>query len=230
MTTDIIPILHVSDAQSAVDWYRRLGFDKTFAHRFEPHLPAYVGIRRDGSQIHLSEHAGDARPNTLFYVWVDDIDDIATEFATTVEETPWGREVSLTDPDGNRIRCAAPIPSDGTDAVLGDGVVASLLELESAMWEDGTRGDRRWMADQLTASFTEFGWSGRVYTRQDILDLDVGPMEASLDQLEVRALGRDAALVTYRSQQPRGSGNRASVWVRELGRWALEFHQGTPVD
>ncbi len=108
MATDVVPILRVSDAAAAVEWYRRLGFEHVFEHRFEPHLPAYVGIRREGAQIHLSEHTGDARPHGLVYVWVDDVDAVAAEFGVTVDEQPWGREITLVDPDGNRLRVATP--------------------------------------------------------------------------------------------------------------------------
>jgi catechol 2,3-dioxygenase-like lactoylglutathione lyase family enzyme len=110
MTTDVVPILRVADAATAVAWYRRLGFEQQFEHRFEPHLPAYVGIRREGSQIHLSEHAGDATPDTLVYMWVDEIDPIAAEFGVTVTQAPWGREIQLHDLDGNRLRIAQPAP------------------------------------------------------------------------------------------------------------------------
>ena len=112
MTTDVVPILRVRDAAAAVAWYRRLGFEQQFEHRFEPHFPAYVGIRREGAQLHLSEHAGDATPDTLVYVWVDEIDPIATEFGVAVSDQEWGREIHLTDPDGNRLRIAEPTPVD----------------------------------------------------------------------------------------------------------------------
>jgi catechol 2,3-dioxygenase-like lactoylglutathione lyase family enzyme len=110
MTTDVVPIMRVTDAVAAVAWYRRLGFQQQFEHRFEPHLPAYVGIRREGAQLHLSEHAGDATPGTLIYIWVDEIDPIAAEFGVAVSQAPWGREIALTDLDGNRLRVAEPMP------------------------------------------------------------------------------------------------------------------------
>ena len=96
------------------------------------------------------------------------------------------------------------------------------------MWADATRGDRAWMDDHLSDTFTEFGWSGRRYTRSDIIDHEIGPIEAELVDIVVRSAGRDAALVTYRSVERRGVGNRSSLWVRHGGRWRLDFHQGTP--
>ena len=228
MSTDVVAILRVSDAAGAVGWYRRLGFEQTFEHRFEPHLPAYVGLRRDGAQLHLSEHAGDAEPHGLVYVWVDDVDAVAAEFGVTVTDQPWGREIDLVDPDGNRLRLAESDRGSSADSALGDGVTDQLIELERQMWQDATRGDRGWMAEHLTDSFIEFGWSGARHTRQDILDQHIGPIAARIDGFSVRPLGRDAALVTYRSNQDRGAGHRASVWIRMLGRWRMDFHQGTP--
>jgi hypothetical protein len=232
MTTDVVPILRVADASRAVAWYRRLGFTQVFQHRFEPHLPAYVGIRRDDAQIHLSEHAGDGNPHGLVYLWVEHVDLIAAEFGVAVDVQPWAREVSLTDPDGNRLRVAEPVSAAAGDAIstFDAGTSATLVDLERAMWTDVTRSDRSWMDDHLTATFTEFGWSGRRYTRDEILDTAIGSLDARLDDMEVRRLGPDVALITYRSIEPRGAGNRASVWVRDDGRWCLEFHQGTPSD
>ncbi len=103
-----VPVLRVTDAARSVAWYRRLGFEQEFEHRFEPHLPAYVGIACDGAAIHLSEHAGDAPGPGLVYLWVDAVDPIAEEFGAEVDEMPWARDVELTDPDGNRIRVAEP--------------------------------------------------------------------------------------------------------------------------
>jgi hypothetical protein len=228
MTTDVIPILRVADAEAAARWYARLGFEVEFVHRFESHLPAYVGIRREGARIHLSEHTGDARPHTLVYVWVDDVDMLAVGLDVTVEEQPWGREIQVQDLDGNRLRIAVPVGGHSVDDQFGAGTVEVLTALEHAMWDELTRGDRSWMATHLTEDFSEFGYSGRTYTRDEVLDQPVGPISVSLHDLTVRAVGRDAALVTYRSEEPRGWANRSSSWRRAGGAWRLAFHQGTP--
>lgn len=91
----------------------RLGFAVEFEHRFEPHLPLYVGLRRDDAIIHLSEHAGDARGTSLVFLYLPDIDRIAAEFEVEVSEAPWAREVHLVDPDGNRVRCGWFPPAAG---------------------------------------------------------------------------------------------------------------------
>lgn len=55
-----------------------------------------------------SEHAGDARPDTLIYLRLRDLDVIAEEFGVAVEQMPWGGEVKIRDPDGNRLRISTP--------------------------------------------------------------------------------------------------------------------------
>ena len=106
MTEKLIPILRVADAETTAHWYARLGFAVAGRHRFAEGLPLYLFLERGDIEIHLSEHTGDARPGTLMYFWVDDVDRIATEFGERAKEQPWGREVTLTDPDGNRLRVA----------------------------------------------------------------------------------------------------------------------------
>lgn len=102
----MVPILRVADGHETAKWYARMGFEVTGEHRFAPDLPLYLFIERNGVELHLSEHTGDATPNTLAYFWVDDVDQIAAEFATEPEGQPWGREIELVDPDGNRLRIA----------------------------------------------------------------------------------------------------------------------------
>ena len=111
--------------------------------------------------------------------------------------------------------------------------VDELSRLEHGMWEIETRGDRAWMDLHLADDFVEYGRSGRVYTKQDILDTPVGPFRAELSDLDVVWLAAEVALVTYRSSAfygdaPPGRANRSSIWVRRDGDWLLRFHQGTP--
>jgi len=104
MDEQVIPILHVANAAKAVAWYTRLDFHQEWEHRFEPHLPAFVSIARGTVRIFLSEHKGDARPDTLVYLWVRDVSSIAKDFQVKVSEQPWAHEIELRDPDGNRLR------------------------------------------------------------------------------------------------------------------------------
>ena len=104
MPEALVPILRVTDGYETAKWYARLGFDVESEHRFAAGMPLYLVLKRGSMRLHLSEHAGDARPNTLVYLYVHDVDSIAVEFGVTVEDQPWAREIELTDPDGNRWR------------------------------------------------------------------------------------------------------------------------------
>ena len=110
MNAHLAPVLRVADARATAEWYRRhLGFTTQFEHRFEPGFPLYVGSVRDDAVIHLSEHTGDARPGTLVYLWVPDVDAAAAACGVaTVEDNPWGRDFEVADPDGNRVRVCTP--------------------------------------------------------------------------------------------------------------------------
>ncbi|MET7509872.1 glyoxalase superfamily protein [Streptomyces albidoflavus] len=108
MHEEVVPILRVADAAASVAWYERLGFARQWEHRFQPGLPAFVEVARGGVRLFLSEHEGDARPDTLVYLRVRDVEAIAAEFGVTAEEAPWAREIELRDPDGNRLRIGTP--------------------------------------------------------------------------------------------------------------------------
>src|SRR5436190_16753132 len=106
---EAIPVLRVADAEIAVAWYERLGYEKEWEHRFEPSFPAFVSIARHGtSRLFLSEHSADAGgplvAGTVVYIRVNDLDGIATQFHAEIIEMSWAREVCLSDPDGNRLR------------------------------------------------------------------------------------------------------------------------------
>ncbi len=107
MREEVVPVLRVSDAARAVEWYARLGFAKEWEHQFEPGFPWFVSIARGNVRIYLSEHLGDAVPNTLIHLYVNDIDAVAAEFDTPVDEDGLaGRECDIQDVDGNRLRIA----------------------------------------------------------------------------------------------------------------------------
>ena len=115
MTEELVPVFRVSDGRAAAVWYERLGFEIVGEHRFEPGLPLYLFLRRGLVHLHLSERLGDAPPESLAYFYVDDVDALAAEVGASVEDVPWGREIELTDPDGNRIRIATVSESNATD-------------------------------------------------------------------------------------------------------------------
>ena len=82
-------MLYVEDATRAVSWYERLGFHKEWEHQFEPGFPWFVSVARGQARLYLSEHKGDARPNTLIHLYVDDIDAVSRSSASRSMRTVW---------------------------------------------------------------------------------------------------------------------------------------------
>jgi catechol 2,3-dioxygenase-like lactoylglutathione lyase family enzyme len=109
MVDEVIPVLRVTDVARSLRWYERLGFVEEWTHRFEPNYPAFTSVaRHQGARLFLSEHHGDATADTLVYVRLPDVDRVANEFGEPVLQQPWGPEVHLVDPDGNRLRVGPP--------------------------------------------------------------------------------------------------------------------------
>ena len=108
MEEEVIPVLRVSNAAVAAAWYQRLGFAQEWEYRFEPGFPAFVSIARGPVRLFLSEHTGDARPDTLIYLRLRDLQGVAKEFGAAIEQMPWDRRSGSVTPDGNRLRIGAP--------------------------------------------------------------------------------------------------------------------------
>ena len=108
------------------------------------------------------------------------------------------------------------------------------------MWRPETRFDRRWLACHLHPDFVEFGRSGRVYRRDDLLSaleqsgLTTIDCDLPLPDFRAVALARAVVLVTYDSHVRHDGrvqhGHRTSLWLRDGKRWRMRLHQGTPFD
>ncbi len=108
-----------------------------------------------------------------------------------------------------------------------------LRRLEESLWRGDTRFDRDYMEAILAPDFVEFGSSGRVWTRAEVVAVEPVEFEAELPLAGFSAnfLTDDLVLVTYRSRVDAWSppaANRSSLWRRVDDRWQLVFHQGTP--
>jgi catechol 2,3-dioxygenase-like lactoylglutathione lyase family enzyme len=93
-----------------------LGFQVDWQHQFEPGFPVFAQVSLDGRALFLTEHKGDCQVGGAAYIIVDDVDALyrtirarGVYIDNPPQDAPWGgREMSLTDPDGNRLRFATP--------------------------------------------------------------------------------------------------------------------------
>jgi catechol 2,3-dioxygenase-like lactoylglutathione lyase family enzyme len=104
MVEQAIPVLRTADIAVSLAWYGRLGFEEEWRHQFDDGYPWFVSVTRGEVRLFLSEHEGDATPDTLVHLRLDGLDALAVELTTQVQVQPWGRELAVRDPDGNRFR------------------------------------------------------------------------------------------------------------------------------
>lgn len=113
MMTPAIPLLRSFSEQAARAFYSGiLGMTVDWEHRFADGMPLYMQVSRGPLVLHLTEHAGDAGPHATAFVWMTGIDAFHAEILSRnapdcrpeIIDQPWGREMTVTDPFGNRIR------------------------------------------------------------------------------------------------------------------------------
>jgi glyoxylase I family protein len=115
--------------------------------------------------------------------------------------------------------------------MTNDALEAELHRLESALARRDPallESDARTLPELIADDFFEFGASGRTWTAAEVRNaLATEPArDVPMEDFAVARLGVGAALVTYRSRDPRHA-RRSSIWVRRNGRWVMRFHQGT---
>jgi catechol 2,3-dioxygenase-like lactoylglutathione lyase family enzyme len=109
---EAIPTLRVSDALAAAAWYARLGFVEDWRHQHGPGLPWFISVSTpEGATLFLTEHADDCPPRSSLFLVTHDIAAAEAALQAIAKTMPWGdRELSVTDPDGNRVRISQPQP------------------------------------------------------------------------------------------------------------------------
>ena len=102
-----------------------------------------------------------------------------------------------------------------------------VIELERSLLTDEVRSDRASVAALLHPQWQVIGRSGRVWSREEMLD-QVGPIEAvTLDVLSVSEVAPGAILLVWRASTDERTTLRSSLWLRGPSGWQQAFHQGT---
>jgi hypothetical protein len=98
--------------------------------------------------------------------------------------------------------------------------------LEELLLTPAVRASRFELESLLSDQFVEFGSSGRVYSKAEMIEaLIASPgCTATVSDFRVLALAANVMLATYRSEH----ALRSSLWRREGNDWRMIFHQGTP--
>ena len=78
-----------------------------------------------------------------------------------------------------------------------------IRELEERLFQPGIWRSTEGMSDLLADEFIEFGSSGRIYSKQHVIDIrrrDPAP-NVSIADFRLRLLGRDVMMATYRVEK-----------------------------
>ena len=113
-----IPLLRIFSVEKAQEFYLGYpGFKVDWEHRFEPSLPLYMQVSRDGLALHLTEHHGDCTPGAKVFVEMTGVAELHAELKAKnynylrpgLEKAPWGATtLTVTDPFMNRILFSEP--------------------------------------------------------------------------------------------------------------------------
>ena len=114
-----------------------------------------------------------------------------------------------------------------------------LRSLEEQLLRPDTRRSADKVSDLLADEFVEFGSSGRVFDKAQIIESLRQEQEArsvrrTITDFSATSLATETVLITYRLIVCRDTSEeerhtlRSSIWKLINGRWQMVFHQGTP--
>ena len=113
-------------------------------------------------------------------------------------------------------------------------VLHHLRVLEARLQEKEVRGSETALSSLLAVGFEEFGSSGTVYSREELIAslAAEGEVRVTMEEFRAELLSPSVALVTYRAVVQRDGATgldslRSSVWVLGEEGWRIRFHQGT---
>lgn len=110
-----------------------------------------------------------------------------------------------------------------------------LLKLEQRLMDPVFCKDRAQVSALLAEGFREFGSSGRVWSRDQILNpSETRPPAPLVEDFAVNTIVPELVQVTYRTLKTIPGGKpqaalRSSLWIRRGDRWQMLFHQGTRI-
>jgi hypothetical protein len=108
---------------------------------------------------------------------------------------------------------------------------ALFFDLETSLHRRAVRNSPEAVGALLADDFVEFGLSGRILDKVEIIELlrmdkDNGPV--AVKDFVARQLSPTVVLVTYTAVWPgRVVVLRSSIWSLNDGAWQMTFHQGT---
>jgi hypothetical protein len=107
--------------------------------------------------------------------------------------------------------------------------------MERALHSAEARAHTSLISAKLSPDFFEYGSSGKIWTRENVLEdlvKEDGSTRIESKDYKAKLLSKDVVLVTYISAKiktglPSVEFLRSSIWRKNADGWQIEFHQGT---
>lgn len=120
----------------------------------------------------------------------------------------------------------------------GLSIENQLYQLEERLLHPEVRRSEEDLLNLLANDFVEFGSSGRIFNRQQIIESlthsDTVQTQMVLKDFRAKILAPDVVLTTFyvtkhdEQREEMKNSLRSSIWKLIDCRWQMVFHQGTP--
>ena len=118
-----------------------------------------------------------------------------------------------------------------------DNLKDIIFQLEEKLQRPDVRKSVKELDDLISENLTEFGSSGQVYTKKDVLiNLPVSPeIKFTMTDFRINILGENIVQSLFKTEKTNLENGkmtnslRSSLWRNEGGKWRMLFHQGTPL-
>jgi hypothetical protein len=113
----------------------------------------------------------------------------------------------------------------------------TIYELEISLLNPEVRSSFDQLNVLLADDFKEFGSSGLVYTKQNVLERlpsNTDKVIYAVSDFITKNLSDDTVMSNFKTDRiindtEKVSSLRTSLWRKENDRWKMFFHQGTPI-
>jgi hypothetical protein len=111
-----------------------------------------------------------------------------------------------------------------------------IFQLESKLQQPDVRKSTEQLKELISDDLIEFGSSGQVYTKKDVLNnLPTSPeIKFKMTDFRINILSSDVIQSQFKTEKTNLETDkktyslRSSLWKNEDGEWKMIFHQGTP--
>jgi hypothetical protein len=117
-------------------------------------------------------------------------------------------------------------------------ITKTIYELEISLLSSEVRSSAEALDKLLTDDFIEFGSSGIIYTKKEILEIlpnTLEKVEYIVSDFTTQVLANDVVFATFKTDRTINGAEkltswRSSLWKKSDKGWQMFFHQGTPIN